>query len=58
MKILYKNKKTGNVYIKLGTVIDCTNERDGVVSVLYTRDEQMFVREEKEFNDKFEKCAE
>ena len=50
-----KHKKTGNIYERaVGTVIDCTNSRDGTKCVLYMRDGKLFVREEVEFNEKFD----
>lgn len=46
--------KTGKQYYKLANVIDCTNGQNDKIMVLY-RDEKGvgFVREEKEFYDKF-----
>lgn len=50
-----RHKKTGNIYERaVGTVIDCTNSRDGTECVLYMRDGKLFVREAKEFAEKFE----
>jgi hypothetical protein len=54
----YRNKKNGKVYIVLGEVIDCTNERDGTVCILYTDEKKLFVREKNEFFEKFEKVKE
>lgn len=49
------HKKTGNIYQIISTdVIDCTNERDGTKDVLYTREGLYFVREYKEFMEKFD----
>lgn len=50
----YRNKKNGKIYIVLGEVIDCTNERDGTLCILYTDEKKVFVREKKEFLEKFE----
>lgn len=50
----YRNKKNGKTYIVLGEVIDCTNERDGTLCILYTDEKKVFVREKKEFLEKFE----
>ena len=52
----YRNKKNGKIYIVLGEVIDCTNERDGTVCILYTDEKKVFVREKNEFFEKFEKA--
>ena len=55
----YRNHKNGHIYFRMipfgaeETVRDCTNERDGTLSVLYVRDGAWYVREEKEFNTKF-----
>lgn len=50
-----RHKKTGNIYERIvGTAIDCTNSRDGTKCVLYMRDGKLFVREEEEFNEKFD----
>lgn len=51
----YRNKKSGEIYIVLGEVIDCTNERDGTICILYNDGKKLFVREKKEFLEKFEK---
>lgn len=50
----YRNKKNGKTYIALGEVIDCTNERDGTLCILCTDEKKVFVREKKEFLEKFE----
>ena len=52
-----KNKKTGNIYRLLAFAIDSTNQRDGLKVVVYCPDNNehsIFVREEKEFFNKFE----
>lgn len=58
MKIKMKiavHKKTRNIYRVLDVkAIDCTNVRDGVKVVIYYRDGMFFVREKKEFDEKFE----
>lgn len=53
--MLYQNKKNKHIYTKLANVINCTNAQDGQNMVLYIRDGMLFVREEKEFNEKFTK---
>lgn len=45
--------KTGKVYDVLNIGIDCTNERDGLKIIIYTDGWQIFVRELKEFSEKF-----
>jgi hypothetical protein len=50
----YRNKKNGKIYIVLGEVIDCTNERDGTICVLYNDGQKLFVKEKNEFFEKFE----
>ncbi len=53
MKVIHK--KSQNEYSVLGTAKNCTNgSNDGQVMVLYEREGQKFVREEKEFWEKFE----
>jgi hypothetical protein len=54
MKI-YIHTKTGNEYRKIGVVKNATNENDGQIMVLYTRNGHYYVREVKEFNEKFKK---
>jgi len=53
-----RHKKTGNAYLFLGEVLDCTNSRNGTRAALYQRADDatqpMFVRELAEFWDKFE----
>ena len=38
----------------MGECINCTNQQDGQLMVLYTKDDLLFVREKQEFFDKFE----
>ena len=54
----YRNKKNGKTYTVLGEVVDCTNERDGTLCILYTYGDKLFVREKKEFFEKFHKVEE
>lgn len=53
-----RHKKTGNIYLFLGEVLDCTNARDGTRAALYLREGDpgapTFVRELREFWEKFE----
>ena len=51
----YRNKKNGKIYIVLGEVFDCTNEK---VCILYNDGQKLFVREKNEFFEKFEKVEE
>ena len=56
--MIYKNKKNEKVYRIIGRVINATNAQDGQVMFLYEQTEnrgKLFVREEKEFFEKFEK---
>jgi hypothetical protein len=54
----YKNKKNGQLYKIIDFVINCTNEQDGQHMVEYVKvsnnETQVFVREIKEFCEKFE----
>ncbi len=50
----YKNKKKGTLYDVIGRCINCTNSEDGQKMIIYTNGELTFVREEKEFYEKFE----
>lgn len=49
-----RHLKTGNIYEVLGEAIDSTNGHRGQTMVIYQRDGKTFVREAKEFMDKFE----
>lgn len=52
-----RNKKTGRIYVVVGAATDCTNVREGTPVVLYRRADSvggLWVRETREFNDKFE----
>lgn len=51
----YCHKKTGNVYLVTGKVTNCTNSNDQQLMVSYQREGNHFVREEKEFLEKFVK---
>lgn len=54
----YRNKKTGKIYwIVAKGVINATNNNDGQIMIMYEDDEHIFVREEKEFYEKFEVCT-
>jgi hypothetical protein len=54
MKKLIKNKKTGKTYTVLHwSAIDTTNKRDGTNVIIYTDHKNVFVRELREFNEKF-----
>jgi hypothetical protein len=53
---IWKNNKKNTFYTVLNEAIDCTNERDGLIVVVYKANEDsslLFVREKKEFLDKF-----
>lgn len=52
---LYKNNKNGNLYKIISDAIDCTNERDGLMVVVYSPygSKKLYVREESEFFEKF-----
>lgn len=55
--MLYKNKKTGNIYRHLAFGINATNKVDGQKVVIYCPDNNehtIFVREEKEFFETFD----
>lgn len=57
MKDRYQNKKTKDIYCILSKAIDCTNQRDGTLVVIYYPEadpKTLYVREEKEFDMKFE----
>ena len=57
MAARYRNKKTGDVYIRLANGIDATNSRDGLAVIVYCQEDNgnsVFVRDEKEFYEKFE----
>lgn len=47
------NKKTGNIYNVRGVVTDATNGADGRDMVLYERGGVLYVRELREFGEKF-----
>lgn len=50
----FRNKKNSLIYKYMGECINCTNQQDGQLMVLYTKDDLLFVREKQEFFDKFE----
>lgn len=51
---LWVHKKTGTLYMKMYDAIDVTNSRDGIKVVVYANEQDMvFVREKKEFEEKF-----
>lgn len=53
---IWINKKNGRKYEVLSEAIDCTNERDGLIVVVYICKEvegKLFVREKSEFMNKF-----
>lgn len=55
--MLFRHKKTGNIYRKLANGIDCTNSRDGTEVVVYCPDDNehtIYVREIVEFHAGFE----
>lgn len=52
MKVVHL--KTGNIYELVGEAINATNANDGEIVVIYRKDSQMFVREKKEFYEKFQ----
>ena len=51
----FRNKKNGMIYTYIEEVINCTNQQDGQVMVLYTKDNLLFVREKEEFYKKFDR---
>lgn len=51
----WRNKKSGETYWIIDSVIiNCTNNEDGQLMVLYSKDNKYFVREKNEFKEKFE----
>lgn len=54
---IWIHKKTGNYYELLyDNAVDATNERGGIIVVVYRNQEgQIFVREKNEFFEKFER---
>lgn len=55
---VWRNKKTGVEYtVSKHFVINSTNAQDGQVMVFYTNGTDYFVREVKEFNQKFEQVT-
>lgn len=53
----YIHKKNGKIYRLLAAGTDCTNSRDGVAVAVYCPDDngqEIYVRERKEFEEKFE----
>ncbi len=52
------HKKTGNVYELVSKgIVNATNGFEGQVMTMYMRRKKIFVREENEFNDKFENLS-
>lgn len=54
----YRNKKNGKIYIVLGEVTYYTNKQEGTICILYNDGKRLFVREKKEFFEKFERVVE
>ncbi|MCW7492496.1 hypothetical protein ND861_09820 [Leptospira sp. 2 VSF19] len=56
--LVYKHLKTGNLYLKLDEVKNCTNSNDGQQMIYYCEYGKetplKFVREKSEFLEKFE----
>ena len=52
-KIEATHIKTGHIYAVLGIAIDATNDRDGQLVVIYSREGKLFIRELEEFKRKF-----
>lgn len=56
--LIYKHRKTGNLYLKLGEAKNCTNANDGQQMIYYCEygkeNPMRFVREKSEFLEKFE----
>ncbi|PJZ89861.1 DUF1653 domain-containing protein [Leptospira bandrabouensis] len=56
--LIYKHRKTGNLYLKLGEAKNCTNANDGQQMIYYCEygkeNPMSFVREKSEFLEKFE----
>jgi hypothetical protein len=50
----YRHIKTGKIYEKTGTAINATNAQDGELMVCYSRNGHAFVRDRREFTEKFE----
>lgn len=58
----YTHKKTGKLYLVIFSVLNCTNSNDGQKMIVYRearlktrKEDRYFVREEKEFLEKFER---
>lgn len=52
------HKKTGNVYeVVCSGIVNATNGFEGQLMTMYMRRKKIFVREEKEFYDKFENLS-
>ena len=55
MKMFFQNKKTKGIYkVLYEEAINCTNAQDGQIMVIYTNGKEVFVREQKEFQEKFD----
>lgn len=63
---LFRNKKTGQLYVKLREAVNATNAQDGQKMILYAQvwksgdveAKPLYVREAGEFNEKFERVVE
>lgn len=56
--MLWRHKKTGNIYIQILEAIDATNIRRSNKVIVYARCNmlgEMYVRDKSEFEEKFEK---
>lgn len=53
----FRHKKTGNIYLVQGLIVNATNAQNGQKMVLYTRADiasDHYARELTEFNERFE----
>lgn len=57
---LFRNNKNGNLYRMVDVATDCTNSRADTPVVIYSpvdTPEKLYVREEKEFAEKFTRVS-
>ncbi len=57
---LFRNNKNGNLYRMVDVATDCTNSRADTLVVIYSpvdTPDKLYVREEKEFTEKFTKVS-
>jgi hypothetical protein len=57
VRVAWFNNKTGDEYKVLFDAMNCTNDRNGQMMVVYTNGEKNFVRDKAQFEQKFRRVV-